>query len=479
MPLDPKLAELLETLQAADARKTYRAKDYFNPYPRQQEFCDMGIYKRRRLLSAGNQCGKSEVGAFETACHLTGEYPDWWLGKRWDRPVKAWASGVTGKSTRDVVQKKLCGEPGQELAFGAGMIPKENFVGRPSLSRGAPGLYDKMVIKHISGGESILLLMSYEQGREKWQGDTLDFVWFDEEPPADIYSEGLARLTEGGMAFITSTPLLGQTEIVLKFFEKPDPDMGLVMMTLADVGHFSEEQKALRIAGMPAHEREAREKGLPLFGAGRVFTVPEEMIKEHIPEQFPQHWTWLWGVDFGIQHPFAAVLGAWDRDADVIHLVHTIRMSDAMIVQHVRAMRAYDKHGGVKVAWPQDGTQRDRGSLTPMAKLYAKEGLRMLPDYAKFADGSNSTETGIMEMDERFKTGRLKVAAHLADWWQEYRSYHRNKEGFLVKERDDLMSATRVLVMCKRFSQVLTDPFRDKSGKAAMAVGLDDDPWER
>src|SRR3954465_12254292 len=107
MSVDPKIQEILDALQAADDRRTSRAKDFFEPYPKQQEFCDMGSFKRRRLLAAGNQTGKTEVGAFEVACHLTGEYPDWWLGRRWDRPVKAWAAGITGLSTRNVVQKKL------------------------------------------------------------------------------------------------------------------------------------------------------------------------------------------------------------------------------------------------------------------------------------------------------------------------------------------------------------------------------------
>jgi phage terminase large subunit-like protein len=359
------------------------------------------------------------------------------------------------------------------------MIPRELFVGRPSLARGVSGLYDKIVVKHKSGGDSVLILMSYEQGREKWQGDTLDFLWFDEEPPKDIWSEGLARLTEGGMAYMTFTPLNGMTDVVIDFFQNPVPDMGLVQMTLDDVAHFSKEEKALRIAGYRPHEREAREKGVPMLGEGKVFQIPEDFIREPALTSFPAHWTWLWGIDFGIQHPFAAVLGAWDKDTDTIHIVHSIRMSDAMIIQHVRAMKAIDKTAGIRVAWPQDGTQRDRGSLTPMSKLYAKEGLRMLHEHAKFADGSNSTETGIMEMDERMKTGRLKVAAHLSEWFDEFRNYHR-KDGLLVKVRDDLLSATRVLVMAKRFSGVLVDPFRSNASRApTMAKGLDDDPWGR
>ena len=76
----------------------------------------------------------------------------------------------------------------------------------------------------------------------------------------------------------------------------------------------------------------------------------------------------------------------------------------------------------------------------------------MLPNHATFATGGYATETGIMEMQQRFTSGRLKVSTHLSDWWEEFISYHRDEKGDIVKVHDDLMSATRILVMmAKRF----------------------------
>lgn len=476
-----RVQELLDNLQLASDRRNYRAKDFFTPYEKQVAFCDMGMFKRERLLMAGNQTGKTEIGAFECACHLTGEYPDWWLGRRWDRPTKAWASGITGLSTRDVVQKKLCGEPGVESKFGTGMIPREAFVGKPSLARGVSDAYDKIIVRHKSGGDSVLMFKTYEQGRQKWQGDTLDFVWFDEEPPQEIYSEGLARLAEGGMTYMTFTPLLGMSEVVMSFIEQQADgsvmctanDKGLVMMTIDDVTHFSNEEKQRRVAGYKSYEREARAKGIPVLGSGRIFQVSEEMIDEEALANYPPHWVWLWGIDFGIDHPFAAVLMAWDRDADIIHLVHTVRMKDAMVMQHAAAMKNF---GWVKVAWPQDGTQRDRGDLKPLADKYKAQGLRMCEGHATFPDGSNSTEAGITEMDERFKTGKLKVAKHLSDWHEEFRLYHR-KDGLIVKVRDDLLSATRIAVMARRHATIRIPKPSARASGPQMAIGHDDSPF--
>jgi hypothetical protein len=86
------------------------------------------------------------------------------------------------------------------------------------------------------------------------------------------------------------------------------------------------------------------------------------------------------------------------------------------------------------------------------AGLYRGLGLRMFAHHATFATGGYATEAGIMEMQQRFTSGRLKVCTHLLDWWEEFVSYHRDEKGDIVKVHDDLMSATRILVMmAKRF----------------------------
>jgi hypothetical protein len=75
----------------------------------------------------------------------------------------------------------------------------------------------------------------------------------------------------------------------------------------------------------------------------------------------------------------------------------------------------------------------------------------MLPERATFEDGSSGVEAGLMEMLDRMQTGRLKVFRHLEDWWQEFRLYHR-KDGRVVKESDDVISAVRYAVMARRFA---------------------------
>lgn len=171
---------------------------------------------------AGNQLGKTIAGGAETAIHLTGRYPDWWEGRVFNSPIKAWAAGVTGESTRDNPQRVLVGPPQIIEARGTGSIPGDA-IKDVAPARGVPDAIDSVVVRwggggDVQAGESVLGFKSYEKGRAKWQGETLHLVWCDEEPPMDIYSEGLTRLNANmGLMLVTFTPLLGMSEVVRMF----------------------------------------------------------------------------------------------------------------------------------------------------------------------------------------------------------------------------------------------------------------------
>jgi phage terminase large subunit-like protein len=199
----------------------------YRPYTKQREFHAAGATHRERLFMAGNQLGKTVAGGNEWAIHLTGRYPDWWEGRVFDEPVRFWAAGVTGESTRDNPQRILIGPPQQEEAWGTGAIPFDALKDWER-ARGVPDLLDSVIVKRGGGGdvqasESVLSFKAYEKGRRKWQGETLHGVWFDEEPPLDIYSEGLTRTNAlNGLAIVTFTPLEGMSDVVGLFLTDAD-----------------------------------------------------------------------------------------------------------------------------------------------------------------------------------------------------------------------------------------------------------------
>ena len=175
---------------------------------------------------AGNQLGKTLAGSFEWAMHLTGLYPDWWGGRRFDGPVRLWAAGETRLSTRDTVQRLLIGEPEAREEWGTGAIPGD-LIRRPHRLPSVPNAIDSVAVKHVSGMCSTLLFKAYEQGRGAWQGETLHGVWFDEEPPLDIYTEGLTRTNAtDGIVMLTFTPLKGMSDVVRMFLAEEDGSAG-------------------------------------------------------------------------------------------------------------------------------------------------------------------------------------------------------------------------------------------------------------
>jgi phage terminase large subunit-like protein len=478
-------AAALEMMQLAERYKRENRLLLFKPYPKQLQFFEMGTTKRERMFMAGNRVGKSEGGAFETALHLTGAYPEWWTGVRFNHPIKAWAAGVTSLDVRNIAQTKLCGQYGVTSAFGTGMIPKGAFADKPTLARGVTDAFDTIQVHHktngIDDGISILSFKSYEQGREKFQGDDLDFGWADEESDSDVYQEFLTRINGPGRMIITFTPLKGRTELVERF-EEAHPDRGVVHMSLDEAEHFTEEEKSQRVAGYAAHEREARRHGVPLLGSGKVFLYPEDMISIPFHEYVPPHWKKIWGIDFGVGHPFAAVLMLWDIDNDILIVHQALRLKAddrtpwaAQPLFHASVMRRYG--ASVPVAWPHDGNQRDKGSGQVIAANYKKAGLLMLPGHATFPEGGYSLEAGIQEMDQRFLTNRLKVSKHCAEWFEEYRFYHR-ENGEIVKVRDDILSATRIAMMMRRFAKAVPLGTWERNrydSQARVAEGVDFD----
>jgi phage terminase large subunit-like protein len=401
---------------------------------------------------AGNQLGKTLCAGAEVAIHATGRYPDWWTGKVLDRPGSMWVAGVTGESTRDNPQRILYGGLG---APGTGMVPKDAIKDRTT-RRGLADALDTLIVRHggggdVQAGETLIGFKSYDQGREKWQGPTLLLVWFDEEPPPDIYTEGLTRTNVAmGPVLLTFTPLLGMSAVVRRFLIEKVGGSHVTQMTIDDALHYTPEQRAAIIASYPAHEREARARGVPTMGSGRVYPIEEEFIKV-APFEIPAHWPQICGIDFGWDHPSAGVRLAWDRDNDVIYVTAAHRAREQTPLMFAGAVKAWGEW--LRWAWPHDGLQHDKGSGEQLAHQYTAQGLGMLPERATFEDGSNGLEAGVTDMLDRMQTGRLRVFSHLTEWFEEFRLYHR-KDGLIVKLNDDLLSATRYGVMMRRFATV-------------------------
>ena len=438
-------------------------------YKKHNAFFDAGATNRVRSMVAGNRVGKTwGVGGYEVVCHLTGVYPDWWRGKKFNKPISAWAVGDTNQTVRDVLQEALLGPVGEH---GTGLIPKHLIVEKVS-KPGVPNAIESVWVQHVEGRSSVITFKSYDQGRISFQGTAKHLIWLDEEPPIDIYGECVLRtMTTNGLVLITFTPLLGLSKTVKHL---RDSHIWTIGATWDDVPHLDEQAKAEMLAITPLHLRDARSKGIPTQGSGAVFPVAEaEVICEPIP--IPSHWARIAAIDFGWDHPFAMVWIAWDRDADRLYVYDEYTAREKTPKDHVADVR--ERHGfqWIPVIWPHDGLQHDKGSGEALAATYRKLGMPVR--HEKFSNpaqsgeedgtGGNGVEVGVMDMLSRMQSGRLKVFRTCEKWREEFRNYHR-EDGKIVKEDEDLMSSTRYATMSLRYAA--TEPVR--APRQYRAVGM-------
>ena len=454
---------LREILKERDNRVKYNFIDCFSPYEWQKLLANCTEDHKQIAAMCANQIGKSTAGAFVTACHLTGRYPDWWTGHKFKKPIYSWAAGVSNDTTRDILQSELFGLAEDQEAWGTAMVPLD-CIGDTSRRRGATGnTFDSVLVKHVDpdtgkfNGWSRVGFKSYEMGEEKFFGRPLDWIWLDEQPPSNIYTQCITRtVATDGYVMCTFTPEDGITPMVHQFMNDRQAGQYLLQASWDDAPHLNEETKTQLLAQYPPHERDLRSKGIPVFGSGLVFPVAQEKLEVE-PFDIPNDWKKIAAIDFGWDHPTAVVWIAYNEQTDTIYVYDCYAERQAL--SSSIASMIHKKGTGIPVAWPKDGLQTRDG--VQLAQTYRDHGVYMLhewftnPPTIGEKSGTVSVEGGIMDMLERMETGRFKVFSHLHEWFLEYTQYHR-KDGKIVALNDDIMSATRYAALSVRYAEAGT-----------------------
>jgi len=441
-------AHVMALLREVERRNRTRMIDTMFPdegryarykYPKHLEFFRLGATRPERVFMAANRVGKTVAAGTEWTYHLTGRYPNWWEGHRFQRPIRLLASGDTHETTRDIIQLKMVGATTDKPEdIGTGLIPGDSIRGivpRPHVK----GAMEKVIVRHEpSGQDSELWLRSYVQGREIFQGFELDGFWPDEECPPDVYEESQVRLlTRRGISTLTFTPLNGLTELVQQLTAHTDDPIlmgsrAVVQCGWDDVPHLDATAKAILLSKLMPYQRDARTKGVPSLGAGAIYPVPEDDI---VVDDFrlPVYWPRSYGMDVGWNRT-AAIWSAHDREADVVYLYSEHYRGQAEPSVHAAAIRARGE-------WIP-------GAIDPAARGRSqKDGEQLLQSYTDLGllltAADNGVESGIYDTWERLSTGRLKVFKSLQNWRNEYRIYRRDEKGQIVKSNDHAMDATR------------------------------------
>lgn len=302
-----KLLELKEQLIRSNPLK------YFNPYTPKRHEKQIKIHesqKRIRIFLAGNRTGKTEWGGMETTYYATGKHPF----RDIPAGIEIWAGCPSYDVQKDTTQKKI------DRYLPKGDIEKVTYV--------HSGIYKEIVLKN----RSKITFKSYEQGREKWQGAGKRLIWFDEEPPKDIWEEALMRHEAGQTldVILTMTPINGMTWIYDDLFMATDrDDIEIVRAGWDDNPYLLEEQKKEMGRGLTEDAIKVRKFGDFVNRVGLVMSWwDRELMLQEYPDR-DRTWAWYETLDGGWSDPTAYLMCAIDNVGD-LHVVDGFREKELM-----------------------------------------------------------------------------------------------------------------------------------------------------
>lgn len=455
--------KLFELLNAKDEYEKYNAIERAFPlegklsikdYPKHMEFFKAGAQHDQRAYIGGNRTGKSYGANYETTTHLTGVYPPWWEGKRFDHPIKAWAAGFKN-NIKEATQDYLLGSLSEDR-LGTGFIPKHLIV-RVTRKPGVPDTAQDIFVKHISGGVSAITLKTYDEGVAAFGAATLDWIHLDEEPrEAEIYSECATRLaTTGGSLITTFTPLNGLSRVVLSFLpggKLPVSGMGaigekfIVNVTWDDAPHLSEAAKNSLIATYLPYEIEARTRGIPFLQAGAIYPISERDVAV-TPFKIPNNWPRGYAFDPGWERT-AALWVAQDPNSKTLYLYDEYYRGKAEPEVHAAAIRA---RGSWQIGAIDYAGKRDDG--TKIFDYYRGLDLNLVR-------ADKAVDAGILKCWQGLSSGMVKVFRNLENFFTEFRLYRKDTKGEVVKENDHLMDCFRY-IMTTAVNFLRTEPLED------------------
>ena len=454
--------DYLDLLTKYEEIRKYNKLMFFKPYKFQEKFYKLGSDNNIRALIAANRCGKTYSAAMEIAMHLTGRYPDWWEGRKFDRPIKSVATSVSSSQVRDVLQKELLGTENRDLIdmIGTGTIPRAD-INTEISNKGRDGAFSELYIRHISGGHSSLKFFSYAQGMEPMQGFVADLVYIDEQDKNNfdlIFSELVKRTaTVNGLVMATFTPLQGITHIVREFW---DPEgsfhSGLVNAGWDDVDHLTEEAKRIMLASTPPHLRDAVTKGIPVLGSGAVYNIGEsDLVYDDVVIE--DDWPRICGIDVGFTtDPTAGIFVAQDPTTKIYYVFDeygNIENNTWNASQHVGQLYA---KGCSDTPMMYDSAAKARVGATGKAitELWLEMGLNVSttsfsnPKWLSTNVSSyKSISVGLVRIYELMATGKIKIHKNCKNFWREFRSYSYDDKGTPSERDNHWMDAFRYAIM--------------------------------
>lgn len=385
--------------------------------------------KRNRWVFGGNRSGKTECGAVEAVYMARGIHP--YRPNRKD--VFGWVVSLSREVQRDVAQSKV-------LKY----LPK-SWIADVVMSSGRKddyenGVIDQIKIKNVFGGLSTIGFKSCDQGREKFQGSSLDFVWFDEEPPEDVYRECKMRvLDKKGDIFGTMTPLKGLTFVYEEIYlnSANSDEVWCEFIEWADNPFLDKDEIEEFSLTLPENELESRKFGRFRDDSGLVYTEFDE--NRHVIDPFPVPFEWQnnLSIDPGLNNPLSCHWYCVDYDGNVF-----------VVAEHYEAKRDIDYHAEAikrisdEIGWRRGregriyalidsaANQKTLASVKSVTELFYERGIAVNPNVDK------NLFSGIAKVKEYFKANKIFIFRSCVNLIRELKSY-RWGDGDVPIKRDD------------------------------------------
>lgn len=417
-----------------------------NKYPHHLEFFRAGKLCSERLFMAANATGKSFAGGYEDACHLLGEYPSWWEGKRFNRAVVCWVVAPNKTVCRNGIQKVLLGN---FTDIGSGLIPKDKIVpGSVRLKPNSPEAIECFKV-YSKYGISEVTFKSYEEETNAFSGAAIDLIHLDEEPPYPIYIECKARTirVEGGLMYITFTPDKGLSDTILTFFpdgivkDGPTGTKYCVSCDFSSVPHMSEQEKREFFDSLPPHIREAKYYGRAYAAAGLVYPVYRGNYEVE-PHKIPSDWPRCFAMDVGWNRT-AVLWAAFDPETKTWYIYDEYYVGQLPPSHHAPSIL---RRGSWIPGVVDYHSKSHHASFFSEYDEYLQLGLDVTPSMTQ-----TDVESGIQKVWSYLSTGKIKVWANLSNFFKEINTYRYDvgndgKGKIVKKETYHLMDCLRYLV---------------------------------
>ncbi len=402
--------------------------------------------KKNRWVFGGNRSGKTECGAVETIYMARGNHPY----RHIDKATTGWVVSLSTQVQRDVAQSKILNYLNPDWIEDVVMLSGR----KDSISN---GIIDYILIKNVFGTTSKIGFKSCDQGREKFQGTSLDYVWFDEEPPYEIYQECRMRvLDKNGDIFATMTPLKGMTfvydEIYMNKFN--DPNIWCEFMQWDDNPYISEEAKNAMKASMSEDELRSRQYGEFIDAGGRVYPEFDENLNVIEPFDVPYEWQDKISIDPGLKNPLSChwyavdydgnvyvVAEHYDRDKDIdYHSQKIYEISDQLHWHR-------NSNGMIEGLIDSAANQTTLASRKSVTDLFYEHGILVNPNVNK------DVFTGIQRVKSYIKNSlgesKLFIFNTCKNLIREMKGYRWGKGDSPVKTDDHSMDELRYYIMSR------------------------------